>query len=75
MICDVHAQYTRGQPQEMLPWSDQTLGTMNVTDHHLGHRGRVCSGSITRTRSAEFRGGALENVGTASTTADAADDA
>jgi hypothetical protein len=27
---------------------------MKVTDYHLGHRGRVCSGSVTRTRSAEF---------------------
>jgi hypothetical protein len=48
---------------------------MEISDYHLGHRGGVCSGSVTRTRSAEFRGGALENVGTATTTADAADNA
>jgi phage terminase large subunit-like protein len=40
----------------------------------LAHRGRVGSGTVTRTQR-RSRGGALENVGTATATADAADDA
>jgi hypothetical protein len=52
-----------------------SIATRRRTDYHLGHRRRVCSGSVTRTRSAEFREGALEHVGTATATADAADDA
>ena len=39
--------------------SEQTLGTMKVTDYHLGDLGRVCSGTVTRTQR-RSRGGALE---------------
>jgi hypothetical protein len=55
--------------------AQRRFGTTKVMDYLLGHRGRVCSGLVTPTRRAEFRGGALENVGTATATADAADDA
>src|SRR5205085_4920849 len=41
--------------------SERTLGTMKVTDYNLAHRGRVGSGTVTRTQR-RSRGGALENV-------------
>jgi hypothetical protein len=38
--------------------SEQTLGTMKVTDYHLGHRGRVLR--VGHAHAALIRGGALE---------------
>jgi hypothetical protein len=70
---NIQGRIEKRPQQEILPWSDQTLGTMKVTDYHLGHRSRVLR--LGHARSAEFLGGVLENVGTATATADAADDA